>query len=784
MAFEDNIDAYSQEHFTIIEIDLPVVNGACTVGGSSGYGTPLTCDQPSNGTFTHRFTMQSSPLLPISNVWRCVKSISETPTELQSGRGLASRGSLSISFDDFIGDPNPLAPGVTDQVKKQGSFFGKLDARNILQNRDMRIKNYRIVNGVMPDLDNDAQVRHYIVESFSNSGKGVWKISAKDELSRVNLDEKTWPIQYGGYLRGSLTASTTTLGVDPLTPYAADDVVRIGEELMTVVTATNIQTASAALTVRTRGFPIANPPFSTRISSTETPSEKSAGDEVFLCRVFDGANIADVLYTMLTDVGIDPVYIPLSDWYAEIAEWHSNTLVTALYTESDDVNNQLSQFLQSYLLDMWFDPVAREIKLSAINVWKQSAATLSEGREIDFDSVRRQEVDDLRATTATIVFDKPFKARDDATENYRKASVYNDPKLETLAYYGESKQKLFDNNPIISDAAANLLTQRYISRYGITPQRYQWLTQERFLTFNTGDVVDVNTSAKQSPDGSQAPSQRAQILSIKPNYNKIGRDYTIKALTYEPAFDTGSAVIIDFNPEGLNIYDRYYNASLPVELTVIFDGVQSGSSSANVPSIRAGNFPIGSKLIIILANGADLQAKGGDGGRSGDGEFDFELNRWLTEPPSNGTNGGIVFDADGVDCDIYFSGATPNTDYPVADGYIRAPGGGGGSRIANIPQLKTGDSGGGGAGRRFGVGGDTSSTRGQLSPGAKGQSGNESGTGGAGGGIAGKGGNWGQNGSGSSSQGGLAGSGVVDSGGTVNFFGSNSIRYINGRGDH
>ena len=788
MAFSANQSAYNQQHFTIIEIDLPVVNGTCTLGGSDGFGTPLSCEQSSNGTFTHRFTISSAPQLPVSGIWRCVKSITETPTELKSGEGLAARGSLSIKFNDFIGDPNPLAPGVTDEVREAGQFFGKLDARNILQNRDVRIKNYVIVDGVLPDLDTDAETRHYIVESFSKSGPASWTLTAKDELSRFNFDEVVWPPNIGGTVDGAMSSSTTLQTISPNGAYSVDDVVRIGDELLTIIEVFG----TGQVRFRSRGAVVGPPQFTNQISQTESPTAKEVGDEVFLCKVYDGANIADLLFEVLTDSGVDSSLIPIADWYAEIAEWHANTEVVALFTESEDVNKVLSMILQSYLLDMWFDPVARKVKLSAVSAWKSSADKLIEGRQIDFDSVKRTESEELRATNALVVYDKPFKSRNDDAENFRKASVYKNPVLETDDYYGEEKDKRFDNNPLIDKTAGDLLVNRYVSRYGITPQLYTWKTQERFRTFTTGDIVDITTNAKQSFLGQPADNQRAQVISIKPNYNDIGRDYTVKALTYEPAFAGGSELVITGGVTDLDLYNQIAGApSDPVTLTIVFDGATSGSSSTNTASIRAGNFAAGSKLIIILANGADLQAAGGRGGQAGHAFYDTEFDRWIDTGAQPGRAGGTVFDlaglyAEDVDCDIYFSGPTPSTAYPVANGFIRAPGGGGGSENANIPN-STGNSGGGGAGRVGGAAGPVDFPSNELPLGNQGQPGSASGQGGLSGlalSSVGKGGNWGQNGSGATSLGGAAGKGIIDSGATVILFGEDLTRYINGNGDH
>lgn len=786
MAFEDNKQAFSQEHFTIVEIDAPVVEGVCTIGSSLGYGTPLTCDQASTGIRTYRFT-NFMGTLPLSGVYKCITSISETPTELQSGRGLASRGTLSISMADFVGDPNIDAPAVDQSVINSGGFLAKFDARNILQNRSVRVKNYRIVNGVLPDLSSDAEVRHYIVDTFKNNGMKKWTLSCKDELSRVDLGEKTFPEAKNGYLRQDINDSALTFDVDPDVEYQAGDVIRIGEELVLISSVANIGTTSATVTTAARGATI-------DLAHYTNKDSHSAGDEVFLCKKYFEANIAEVLNDIITTIGIDSDYIPLSAWQDEVTLWHRTTKVTALYVEAEDANDVLSQFLQSYLLDMWFDPVVRKIKLSAISVWQSSKALLREGVEIDYDSVRRNELEDLRATSALVVYAKRFKARDNAIGNYHKASLYNNAVLSTSDYYSETKQKRFDNNPIIDDTAADLLVRRYISRYGLTPQSYTWKTQENKLSFTTGDIVSLKTTAKVGFDGSQNSSARAQIISVKPNYNKIGRDYTVKALTYDPAVTDNGAVneiVITGNQQNIDLYIEAGGA-IPsvVDITFIIDGAKISSLSSAIPAIKAGNFISGSKITLILVGGADLQSKGGAGGDAGLLIYDQESDKWIISNPTAGTEGGVVYDAQGIDTDIYFSGATTSTTYPTANGFIRAPGGGGGASkgAAGVG----GSGGGGGAGNNIGQGGSKSNIEGaeDATQGNDGANGTIKGTGGAGGAgllmSGGNGGNWGQAGENvlGGSSGGLAGKGVVDSGATVNFYGSTTSRYINGRGDH
>ena len=137
----------------------------------------------------------------------------------------------------------------------------------------------------------------------------------------------------------------------------------------------------------------------------------------------------------------------------------------------------------------------------------------------------------------------------------------------------------------------------------------------------------------------------------------------------------------------------------------------------------------------------------------------------------------MVYDAQGVDTDIYFSGSTPSVAYPTADGYIRAPSGGDGglNHTGTSPNYVSGNGGRGGDGRASGIGGDAGVAEGgSIVAGQTGTNGEINGTGSG----------WGNAGANNGATGGLAGSGIIDNGATVTLFGATSARYINGNGDH
>ena len=734
-SFEATRLQYNQEQFEVLEIDLPVITDTCTFGASDGFGTPLTCDQAWTSEYkTYKFTNQNAPILPASNVYRAMTSVRETTTELKPGNGLSARGSMSIMLTDFLGDPNEGAAGVTSAVELQGTFLGKLNARQVMENKAVRLKLYRVESDGSIDLAGGAETHHYVTEAFKSNDNGTWSLQCKDVMSLAKLNEKTWPPTVGGFLRQDIDDAVVAIPVNADTDYSAAFAVRIGDEHLRIISVTDNLTATAVLNVAARGSLITAPVSGVRLTTTSADSH-SSGDEVFVCELSDNETIDALLTRILVASDFDVALIPAAAWAAEVAEWHSSDKINTLHSEPDDVNNLLTMILTGFLMDLWFDQIDNLAKLSAISVWKQSTAALTEGKEIDAYTLKDSANEAIRASRALVVYDKKNLSDNDDVSSFSKASQFSDNQIISEALYKEHKDKLFDNSTFIGTNAADLLVQRYVSRFKFTPFNYKWTTQERFLTFKTGDVVDLNSSSIQSASGLPSGDLRAQITKIMPKYTNAGRMYECTAMSYEAAFNNNSEIVLDEPLSGVNFYVLAGAPSAAVTLTFILKGTYSHGQVSMV----GGGFPSGSKIILILVDGFDGQAVGGAGG----------------DNEQNGVGGGIVYDAQGVDTDIYFSGATSSAAYPVADGYIRAPGGGGGggSDYEVLDQYFNGGGGGGGI---------------------------------SGAGDGGNGGDWGQPGAvGQTGQfGGLAGSGIFDSGATVTLFGSTATRYINGNGDH
>jgi len=761
------------EHLEIIEIDLPVITGACNYQGGDGFGTPLTCDEVwSDELRTYRFCKPNALVLPGNlNVVRCIESISETVAEIRPGEGLGSRGSISITFSDIKGDPNDDAPGVTETVKNQGTYFGKLDFRQIVINKEIRNKLYEVVDGVF-DFDNPLAVRHYIGESLTPS-KNKWSLKGKDELSKVDLDEKVWPPSEDGFLRQDIDDAVLTILVDSNNLYVVGGVVRIGDELVLIDSVADIQGSNPTISTLERGAEIFNSDLTW--STGNAADSHNAGDEVFICHFANKSRIDDLLKLILTDSDMPLARIPEAEWANEIDTWWPNTFISYIYNEAEDANNVIARILTDYLTDIVFDAEERLIKLFAISVWKESTSILTEGENVILNSVTIRSGENIRATRALVVYDKTRVTDNDDTQNYKKASKFEDPRLQAEQFFGEHKDKLFENSPLLDDDSADLLVQRWVSRFGVKPKFPTCEIPEAKLTINLGDVIDYRFLSDQGADGLPNTNARAQVISIKPKY-KGGRTYQVKLASYEAVAESGTEFILN-NVNQINLFTQAGNPPEVVELTFIIDTARTSSGDTNIPSIFAGNFVSGSKITIIFVNGSEGQSKGGQGGQGEGGIFFKDF--WIKTPPTNGLDGGIVYDANGVDTEIFLSGPTSSVNFPSADGFILAPSGGDGGQLGffddlDEPGSTAGNGGRGGDGDNVGLGGLPGDLESFLAePGEFGASGKLDGTGSG----------YGFDGVNNDALGGLKGKGIITGGAIVNVFGGGGGRLINGGGD-
>lgn len=801
MSFDTNKLDLFQEHFTIVEIDLPAFSSGqtCTVAGVDGFYTPPTCDQTWDGTTlkTYRFGTTNTPLnfghpntsagLPgdvidlNDPIYRVISAVDESGTELRPGEGLAIFGSASVGFIDFVADPGPVT------TTEAGTFFGKLNARNILNNKAVRVIKYHVHDNDGVYGESDGQISFYTIDVFKNVSKGKWSLALKDELSDLEADKTQFPVPTNGTLRTDIDDLVVQIPVDSTTDWtqaAFPYTINVGGELMKVSAVTGNLTGSALLQLSIgRGGDIVY----TNTLSTTIAEEHSIGDDVQICHTSDNENIAAFLQTVIVDAGMPSGNIPISDWLAEIAEWHPLDKLNTVWFEPNSSEDVVAEVCTDFLLDIWFDLIDREVRMTAISVWQVSGSTVEEGKQITHDTFKAVPKDLKRFSRAFISFDKPNKTANDDVVNFRALSANLNLGLEADGFYGKPKTKEFDKSSLLTKNGADLLTQRTVARFGETPNEFSWDTEERFMDYKTGDIVDIITNELQGVGGGPL-EVRAQVLSVT-QINSVdkGRKYRTKALFFASAFADGTEFIITDNSSEVNIHTFVGAPSQIVNVTLIIDGANLSSSNTGIfiPALFSGPFAFGSKITVILKNNAAIQSAGGNGGAGGLSVF---LAATLINGPGSPGFGGGACITSTVAMDLHLGGVILGH---TALGTVKAPGGGGGGEDGHGPGPNTigGHGGGGGAGSDIGPGGSggfASSDIGTETDGIPGQSGDLVGNGGTAGGVAaGDGGDWGQPGANASggANGGAAGKGILNFGGNFNIFTNGNLgRFINGSG--
>lgn len=763
-------------HYYVAEIDLPEVVGACTINGNPGFSTPLTCsDQATYSTAikTHKFT-DTNLILAESDIYKCIERVAETTPRLKAGNGVASRATCSITFRDFAGDPNLTSPALTTSpdIKLQGSFFGKFKERNILANKAVRVKYYRVENGTTTLV----RTNHYIATDIKRSTAGSWILICKDVLFKADDEKSQFPRIVTGKLSGDITSGTTSVTMEAdiadWTPFA-DYTAVISNDLLMITNATGTSTSVTLTVARASSITLGSRTI------LNTPEDHSAGDEVFRGRKFVNADLYDVLVKVFEDSDLSTDDYDGTGIASELDTWLPNIAgsIDAIFYDADDSTSKLDDICSEFMLDIWTDTSVGKIKVKATSPWDTTTAILTESKEITYDTIKIEEPSDIYYSRAFLQYDKRKLTENNDDVNFARSSLAFNTDLEGVNFYDDTKLKRLGKSIILSNKlnnieAADLTTVRYAQRFSNRPQNIEFQIEEADLNFSLGDVVEIVSEKNQDFWGNAKHGVRAQVVQISP-VTDIGRKYNISTITYNPFIGGISGSDLTVNSEFDN--NLFTIAGGPVSAgtyTFIFNKPYFGQNTL-AQAIAVGSFPSGSILNLVFIGGAIGLGKGGRGGNG----------KTPSSTAQDGENGGSTLSCTtGVTVNVYLNGTTPDFGNGThsADGYLYAPGGGGAGGT-DIPD-NGGDGGGGGAGYLVGVGGVGGPGIGPVD-GADGNNGTTS----AGGSSVdgGDGGGLGLAGANSIARtGGAAGKALVLNGATVNIYtNGETSRFIQGSGD-
>jgi hypothetical protein len=630
------------------------------------------CVESSDAEYSLFFTRGKTPYVSLpglsisgksrlnSTMFRVVTGASVTTSKAKAG-GLASRGTMSMTCADENSDPGPI------EFTEEGTLFGKLMARNILEGKKIITHYYSIGRDEVTPVEVRTET-HYVTNATLSAG--VFTLNAKDALKDLEAFSQQFPTPGEVTLTADIDDTQVTFDVSDATDFTADTYFRMGAELFRVNSVTG-----NSITVDARGHTRTSS-IDGRVLYKSNKESHDAESTLQPCRLLDGEPLADTLEAIFNEVGLQD-FVNYTQWNDDITQWDGDAKLWGIMSEPEDASYLIDDLLEVFLVDMWLDQTTQKAFISTNSNWKQPEVSFIEGTDVQNYKVTTR--DNTRFSRAYILAGKAYQADNDDNTNYSRLISSTDLESETSDFYGSVKLKEFDPVQWISGDSATRLTSRYIQRYSDTPREVTFDIEERKIQGITiGSVIEVVSIDKQSPSGATLTSNdRVQILKLQPNLNGVGRKYTATALAYTPLFATDpneeQFVTLTGSIRSINLA-TYVGAptNIPLNYTFIFDGCEIGSaeeSSTWLASVRAGAWHPDSRLRIICTNNTVWSAKGGDAGGS-----------LLSK-----TNGETSYNSNGIETHIYLNYVV---DSYTASSFLLSSGGGGGSAfVTNGSQL-------------------------------------------------------------------------------------------------
>lgn len=467
---------------------------ADVAAGAECYNTRATCQSFIDylaGKKTYRFATPREGIPAKENIFPSVTGVSFTPTKIGLRLGLAASGAAQITFRDHPHHDRGIDPYVATRTydpDEQGTFWGKLLARNpFTQGRTMRVRVGYI--GDTFDADDDFESQTFAIEQISGpDSAGRVRVVGKDILRQAFSDRASAPRASKGSLSADLTDAATSATLSPAgvgdADYAASGTVRIGNEVMTFTRAGDVLTL-----VRGQDGTVAE--------------AHGAGDVVQECIRWTDTTVDLIIEDLLVNyAGIDASYIDSAAWAEEVENALGGHLASALVTEPTPVQGLLKELTDAYMLFLWWDAKAEEIRLEVVFPFFEAPPELTDRQHFVADSVQVTEKPRDRRSQLWIhyeVRDPTASATDVA--NYRKLFIQLDQGAESPVEYGDSRIETMTARFFTDDIDAIRTGGRLIARLRDNPREFAFTLDAKDSGIELGDVVTLKTVCLQGPDG-------------------------------------------------------------------------------------------------------------------------------------------------------------------------------------------------------------------------------------------------------------------------------------------
>jgi hypothetical protein len=615
-----------------VEIDEPRCSlsygvGLCaaaipTTGDARCFNTRFTCQDRANyaeSVVTLRFAKPTDYLPVEIEAIPSIMGVSVSPGIISLGEDLGLRAELKVMLRDHRSSDtgpggDPYLSTRSGNAFDKGTYWGKWRARV----RYLRGQPIRLIIGEAGQPLASMETRHYVVEAVDGpNADGQVTIIAKDPLKLADGDRAQAPGLSRGYLQAAITDASASLTLAPGgvgAEYPASGFAAIGgAEIVSYTRSGDVLTITRA-----------------QLGTTAQAHEPE--DRVQVVLQYVGGDPADIIRDLLvTYAGVDQSYIDLTDWKAETAAYLGRVF-SANIAEPTDVNKLISELIEQAALAIWWDEIARKIKLRVLRQISTDAATFTT-ETITEGSFSLREQPNKRVSQVWFFYGQrnPLKKLDEE-ENYRSVAVGIDADAE--ADYGTPAiKKIFSRwVAAFGRSSAERSNDVILGRYRDPPRRFQWqLFRDQASDVVAGSGYQVEWWNLQDTDGLVSPVP-IQITRMAPDSDGANINFEAEEANFarlDPIDLDNRAITIDTNTYNFNLrqaHDLIYPApqsgddfSLKV---IVESGAIVGGTVLGSPAFDVGDWTGFGDVTIEVVNNGRIQGRGGGGGRgwSSDGD--------------------------------------------------------------------------------------------------------------------------------------------------------------------
>lgn len=486
----------------------------CTATGGPGfecYNCFATCQDKPNYLETPQTISlgMNSTIQPIfdggvRNAYQCLVGYPKyTPTLLKRGEGVAIRGGVDITAQDFV-MLETAQGGMVDHHQSTrdnpmaGTFWGKFKARFPYYALSKVSIHYWEVSADGSDgaLVDVLEYRLETIQGPDKSGNVVLK--CRDVLTAIDKESAQIPEADGAALTASINPTATTIAINGYNAAnwpAGGGVFVVEEEAVSYAARSGDN-----LTGCVRG-----------VYGTDNSSH-DADERAIISIVWDTVNVVDIIYDLLVNyAGIDPSYIAYNDNPGDPDEWDDEkaqhlagyNITHVIYTPTS-VSDALNAICEQAYINLWYEPKTAKIRISATNTGlaSQTALPVSDTNNMIDGPVKLIERQKKMVSQSWYYYDKVSALADDSFFNYGEVDISVNTELESINAWGHKRVALLvgswlyqgDNIAIITNS--RIIDERSRPQYELTFQ-----LDYKDSAIRTGQFINLRTDFIQGPDG-------------------------------------------------------------------------------------------------------------------------------------------------------------------------------------------------------------------------------------------------------------------------------------------